>query len=142
MLKKNKCKASCCESFSLPYSYHRLARAYKAWRLSKKSYTWRGEERPLPKDIFLIYPMVIPLHGGKKTDKGPFPEKAYYYTCKHFDKKNRLCGIYSIRPSMCSRYPYAQACRYEGCKFRGGSPGFGRKEDEGSPQASPYPVQT
>jgi Fe-S-cluster containining protein len=39
----------------------------------------------------------------------------YHYTCKHFDKKKRICTNYEQRPNMCR--VYGEGCQYKGCKF-------------------------
>src|SRR5690554_6409736 len=42
----------------------------------------------------------------------------YHYSCKHFDKENKICTIYEDRPLMCRDFngekPW-QKCTYSGC---------------------------
>lgn len=37
------------------------------------------------------------------------------FTCKHFDKENKICTIYENRPNMCRSYCCHIDERYEGC---------------------------
>lgn len=39
------------------------------------------------------------------------------YTCRHWDEKTRLCGVYEDRPGMCRDYPYGAACSH-GCDYQ------------------------
>jgi len=47
------------------------------------------------------------------------------YTCRHWDERSRLCGVYEDRPMMCARYPYGEKCQHDcncderGCKMPG-----------------------
>jgi Fe-S-cluster containining protein len=56
-------------------------------------------DRPLP---------TIPVIAGN--------ERATF-TCRHWDEKTRLCGIYEQRPDMCRRYPYGSPCSH-GCSYQ------------------------
>lgn len=38
----------------------------------------------------------------------------YLYRCK-YHRDNGDCGIYPVRPAMCSKYPYGQICTRKGC---------------------------
>ncbi len=40
---------------------------------------------------------------------------AKVFTCKHFDKVNKICNDYENRPDMCKRF--GGTCKYEGCCF-------------------------
>lgn len=99
--------ASCCKSFTLPYSYHELKRAYEAWHSLKDSFLDDNSQvRRIPEDVWLIYPMVVELE--------PKMEASHYrYTCKHLIDNN--CSIYSIRPNMCKNYPYESKCKHKDC---------------------------
>ena len=102
-----------------------LARAYNAWR-------GKREVRGVPKyhEIFLIAPMLLFLR-GPATRKG---KRYWFYKCKHFIRRGDgkgSCSIYSIRPSMCSGFPWYEVeselrigrqlpkspSHYEGCRF-------------------------
>jgi Fe-S-cluster containining protein len=48
----------------------------------------------------------------KRPDEG-----AHYYSCKHFDHKDKVCTIYEIRPEVCRAYPYGKKCEYAGCTW-------------------------
>lgn len=40
------------------------------------------------------------------------------YTCRHWDEKTMLCGVYEDRPRMCRDYPYAGKCQHDcACTF-------------------------
>lgn len=122
MGKKNSCIGSCCERFVLDLSIHKLKKSYEKWYQCKGNFIYRGKEVSIVKDIHLIYPMVIPLDGGKKMDFDPATgEKSsgcYHYSCKHYNNKEKMCTIYDTRPEMCRGYPYGNACRYKGCSFK------------------------
>ena len=120
---ENGCNGSCCERFHLPVSYEELKVNYQAWRRKQKQYDWNGERKNTTLDIFIIFPMVIPLNDGKPAKYGAATGEAteietYHYTCKHFDKETRKCGIYDIRPHVCRDFPHGKPCQYEGCKFK------------------------
>lgn len=40
---------------------------------------------------------------------------AKVFTCRHFDKENRVCNNYENRPQMCKSF--GSNCKYEGCCF-------------------------
>lgn len=83
-----------------------LKRNYEAWRAGKE--TWiddAGTEMNHSEDIFLVYPMAIPLNEDPKC---------CVYTCKHL-KQNGDCGIYENRPRMCINYPYETECTFKDC---------------------------
>lgn len=112
-------KGKCCRNFILPFSIHQLRRAYTAWRNQQNYYMWRGKKLGIPRDVHLIYPMVIPLFGGRKQNWEPQQKRVcngiYHYTCKHFDKKTSNCTIYESRPQVCVDYPYGRPCNYKNC---------------------------
>jgi Fe-S-cluster containining protein len=45
--------------------------------------------------------------------------KLHHWSCKHFDKKTKLCTIYDIRPSCCVNYPGNGPCLFPGCEIPG-----------------------
>lgn len=99
----------------MPQSPERLWEMYEEWHKQKP------DERLLPynNDIHMIAPMVIHLGevsldplDGLPFDNGKIKHN---YTCKHFDKETRNCGIYEHRPLMCREYPNGYRCRYKGC---------------------------
>lgn len=101
----NRCTGHCCKNFPLPYSHSDLKLAFEAWRKGESE--WKdlnGKPHPLPQDIHLIYPMVIPL---------PVKDQ-FRYDCKHLDGQGD-CTIYENRPRMCVDYPYGKMCQKKGC---------------------------
>jgi Fe-S-cluster containining protein len=104
-----------------------------------------GKVREIPSkaDIHFITDMLIPLERSKTSpatgeyiidqfrqdhpDTEPYPGcqggcdlengelYAYVYTCKHFDKENKICTVYEQRPHVCRSYGYG--CQYNGCTF-------------------------
>lgn len=38
------------------------------------------------------------------------------FTCKHFDKENKICLNYDNRPTLCSSFGITNQCRYKDCK--------------------------
>lgn len=40
---------------------------------------------------------------------------AHIFTCKYFDKENKLCTNYDNRPHLCKKY--GSACSYKGCEY-------------------------
>lgn len=110
-----RCTGHCCEHFTMPQSPERLWEMYEEWHKQQ-----RGDRLlPYDNDIHMIAPMVI--HLGEVThdpiDGQPYlgGKVKHNYTCKHFDKTTRNCGIYEHRPKMCRDYPDGYTCRYEGC---------------------------
>lgn len=41
-----------------------------------------------------------------------------YYTCKHFDKENRICTQYDSRPRLCKWHGVGNKCGYTGCNLK------------------------
>lgn len=39
------------------------------------------------------------------------------WTCRHWDRKSKLCHIYSSRPAMCREYPYGGKCEHCGMEL-------------------------
>jgi Fe-S-cluster containining protein len=39
----------------------------------------------------------------------------YYFTCKHFDTKDRICTAYENRPYLCKSFGINFQCGYKGC---------------------------
>ena len=40
--------------------------------------------------------------------------RGFLFNCKHH-KSNGDCGVYAMRPRMCSEYPYDSPCDRDGC---------------------------
>lgn len=48
----------------------------------------------------------------------------WVFTCRHFDKTNRVCTAYEERPQMCREFPYGRACPYgDKCEWDKGRAG-------------------
>lgn len=96
---------SCCEKFTLCYSPDELKELYRSWKSgSNTAVKMNGDVqyRNAVEDIDLVYPMVRFL--SKKHIDGY--RDSYIYTCIHYDKKNKKCGIHDIRPRMCRAFPF------------------------------------
>jgi Fe-S-cluster containining protein len=96
----NGCCGECCREFPLSTSYEDLRAEYQAW-LSQ------SEERLGIPDIHILFPM---LRKTRLAEDG-----RQLYRCVHWDPETTLCGIYEIRPEVCSQYPYEGECHVEGC---------------------------
>jgi Fe-S-cluster containining protein len=107
---KGKCTGSCCEKFPLSESYEDLKACYDEWRKGSPCYIdHNGKKHSVMDDIFLLYPMLRLLGTGKDGRE--------IFTCAHWDRETRLCGIYEIRPTMCRDYPYRGKCSLQGCTY-------------------------
>ena len=51
---------------------------------------------------------------GLRVDDLETAKDGHLYTCRHWDDRTRLCGIYERRPAMCRDYPYAESCAHCG----------------------------
>ena len=51
---------------------------------------------------------------GLRVDNLETAKDGHLYTCRHWDDRTRLCGIYERRPAMCRDYPYAESCAHCG----------------------------
>ena len=122
-----RCTGHCCEIFSLPFSPDELRTAYYRWQSNAGNNApvlMGGSEttQTIYNQIYLIAPMakylgfkLTPFKRVNKPDGRP--QAGHYYTCKHFDKKERKCTIYEMRPQMCREYPYERTCNYEKCTW-------------------------
>jgi len=99
----DRCTGHCCKHFRLPIPYEKLQDAFIA--KTENNRAWYAEKygTPLPSQVEIIAPMVIPLDDG-------------YYTCRHL-KKNGDCGIYEFRPDMCREFPYGRTCQIPECTW-------------------------
>jgi Fe-S-cluster containining protein len=98
----NGCTGECCREFPMSTPYAVLMDNYKAWISGNK------DGLTIINDIHLIFPMVRRV---RKEDGNQL------YSCVHWDRKTKLCGIYDIRPQMCRDYPYGGQCYKHGCKI-------------------------
>ena len=110
-------KGLCCQDLRLAESPDALRTAYEYWKRSS------GID-PNFSEIYLIYPMLSFKFENQDED---FP---YHYRCKHFTTDTSgvpACSIYSLRPKMCSGFPYYEEVAhldrsgplspYEGCGY-------------------------
>lgn len=143
MPKVKGCGGACCKRFILPYSPDELKEQYHAWLVGNRDghgsvvLRKRGElpdrtfglsrhyvddQVAVDPEIYLLYPMLIYLGYCNFEPKAPRKKtkaRSHHYTCKHFDKKTKLCTIYDERPLMCRRFPNGEPCPYPGCKLPG-----------------------
>ena len=124
----NGCNGSCCEKFTLPFTIEHLIEMQGKEDISSR------DKEDLPKVIEMIIPLgqtdICPQfkkpfkelannkewvnHFPIKKDDGTLMNNIY--TCKHFDKENKVCNNYENRPNMCKRF--GNSCAYEGCCYR------------------------
>lgn len=99
----DRCRGQCCESFSLRYSPHELARAAGDAK----------REGRLHEQIIQIAEMVLLIgefdgnpatHNGTPLPTDPPDERQWFYTCTNLTHHGD-CSIYDQRPSMCRDYP-------------------------------------
>lgn len=104
------CRGRCCRDFSLPDGPEVLREDYERWL--------RREPTRFA-EINVLWPMLIYLGArrrhanGDRAPRGSAP--IHHYTCAHHDPVSGLCMIYSLRPEMCSAYPYGVGCQYHEC---------------------------
>ncbi len=91
--------------------------------------------RSVAEDGAFIADMLIPLYAlvaGTTMPSGELvtPEHAkggaigWVFTCKHFDREQRLCSVYADRPLMCRDFPYGKPCEHhERCGWDKGRAG-------------------
>ncbi len=102
-----RCTGHCCEKLHLPWDPAGLYRAVETTKLGTD--TWQ--------DIEFIWDMVIyqgPYRGPIPSDI-PEGQKFHEYTCRHFDKVNKLCTVYDKRPQMCRQHGVSYPCDTQGC---------------------------
>jgi Fe-S-cluster containining protein len=111
-LMERTCTGRCCTVFYLPKTEAELAAGF-AGRVSGGQQILNMIE-PLTFDAAAERWEAIwhePLREGLLREDGA----GHLYTCRHWDERSGLCGIYESRPSMCSTYPYDRACDY--CEY-------------------------
>lgn len=120
----DRCMGQCCEDIGLCSSPEKLKMSYTKWSRSGDSRLSAEDDNDIPiiEDIYLIYPMLV-FNKANKTHpegkRGQSDTLVYHYTCKHYDKKNRKCSIYEIRPKMCSSYPNEKGyCNNPKCQWK------------------------
>jgi len=121
----DRCMGECCEDIGLPVSPVELKESYKAWVVQsygriKTSMSLNGKPDLIFQDIHLMYPMLKFLKVNKTHPESGKRRgsKVYHYTCIHFDKNKRKCGIYDIRPQMCRSYPDKKFCNNKKCRWK------------------------
>lgn len=118
----DRCTGHCCESFSF---------------MAPDKFAAYVEEHPDSAEALTIDAMLIylgefdanPVHADTvpRPEWDPnanniviseiAPDRAHFYTCRHFDRDSGNCGNYEGRPSMCRRYPYT-TCNFAGCSWQ------------------------
>lgn len=125
----DRCTGHCCQMFTIPYSPDELWSTYRRWLTGGEPITMNGNDpQPIAQDIHLIAPMVVhqgylevalmpSINPGDDQLLGKDLGRAHYYSCKHFDAKQKICTIYEQRPAMCRAYPNGKLCNYKGCTW-------------------------
>lgn len=116
----NSCNGDCCEAFTLPFSGDEFWRAFDSWARGETSWTDNsGEDHGIPTDIHLVAPMIrsIGRHRTNPVGAQEYEEPIELFTCIHFNKETRRCGIYEHRPEVCRSYPTNNCCDYQRCTW-------------------------
>jgi Fe-S-cluster containining protein len=115
----NRCTGKCCESFVLT-------------GIGETPDDIRDYLRRRSFDGNAIADMIVPLYKiepGVQMPNGSIADKppgggGWIFTCAHFDKQARSCGIYASRPIMCRDYPYGSTCEHFDCEWDKGRAGL------------------
>ncbi len=110
MKPSNGCIGGCCEEFPINMAANN-GTGFTPDDMRKLVIKNKGTL--MEKETNQIARMIIALGYRRGNDN----RLVYTWTCKNFDKENRLCKIYDERPNMCSGYPDGKECHYEGCGF-------------------------
>ncbi len=110
----NRCTGHCCENFSLPWDQAGIDKALADTLAGTK--VWQ--------DIEFVHDMVIfigPIEEShlvnlENADNG---QKFWAWTCRHYDRENRICTVYDKRPQMCRKHGVDYPCATNGCTFKG-----------------------
>lgn len=141
---KNGCVGSCCEGFTLPFYVEDLVLMKEAQNKGQQKFTDsigvirrvitnNDVDKLIDMLIFKEHTNINPNGGHqpnieeKENYKDPSTEFSWVveidgqlmfrlYTCKHFDKEQRICTDYENRPNMCKHF--GSTCAYTGCSFR------------------------
>lgn len=106
----DRCTGHCCECFWLHGDYE-----------SFKAKVEAGCVVDGPQILDMIIPLNLQVYPtcDNLVDRGlegkPIQGGAFY-TCRHLTP-DKQCGIYDIRPDMCSGYPYGGRCEYINCTW-------------------------
>lgn len=123
----SRCMGHCCENFSLPFSPMSIENLKRRIQKGVKhvlydSGRYAGRYYVKENQLSMIFDMVIfkqESHQPCQKTRGDslLGEKSrhrYHYTCKHYDRVNRVCTVYEDRPPMCRSYGEG-SCNYPGC---------------------------
>jgi len=135
----NGCSGKCCTKFTMKWSLGEMKAKHKKNDFSKSSDIEKVLDMLIPLGTTTIDPQTgisferrwkFKYKVKKRDMKRKFTEsyaggghiffhngkaKAHIFTCKHFDKKNKICGNYEDRPSLCRSF--GVGCEYKGCGF-------------------------
>ena len=123
---ENRCMGDCCEDIGIGLSPDELKQCYFNFinNLTKHTDNIEMSEKKrdyrLFADIYLLYPMLRFVKSNfihPESPKNKSEYMVYHYTCVHFNKKERKCDIYDIRPQMCVTYPNKSWCGNPKCKW-------------------------
>lgn len=114
---EDRCTGACCVRFPLPLSPGKLKK--------EADYAKENDGMGHFQDIIQVQDMVIPLGKSENAYKemgappsGTYQDEWWDYTCKHFDKENRICRIYETRPRMCQNHGSAYPCGNVDCEWK------------------------
>ena len=94
-----KCPGYCCSYDRIAVSEYDIARLAKHFGLpvevarERFTYAYRGED-------------------GEERILRHKKDHVYKSICRFFDQKERRCSVYAVRPNVCRKYPYGNACGY------------------------------
>lgn len=114
---EDRCTGACCSRFTLPFgpseawaSFHELQRRKRGEEpdLSIRCYT----------DIDKVAPMLVYLGTIMMNAEGkPASNLQHHFTCRYFDRQNKVCTVYERRPKVCRTHPTEQ-CFYKDCTWK------------------------
>ncbi len=113
----DRCTGACCQRFTLPFG---PSEAWASFReLQRRN---RGEKPDLSircyTDIDKVAPMLVYLGTFMAdADWTPRPKLHHHFTCRYFDRQNKVCTVYERRPQVCRTHP-TQQCLYKDCTWK------------------------
>lgn len=121
----DRCTGACCERFPMVGIGHTVEEIRQ--RLQRDDVI----------DGKFIADMIVPIEpivAGTQVRGGVADEEpsggGWFFTCRHFDAKERQCSAYRSRPAMCRDYPYGQPCEHgENCTWDLGRAGLWPSRD-------------
>ncbi len=112
-LPKDRCTGHCCEKFQLPWNQKGLDKALED--TLHGTMVWQDMEFVHDMVIFIGPTEESLIENLENTDSG---QQFWDWTCRHFDKENRICTVYDKRPQMCRKHGVDYPCATQGCTMK------------------------